>query len=133
MRLRRSSGPKPMHPELTKVDDSHPKDGLFAQPLVISSLKGRAEEFEGGQRAVFTAVLKDAEGRRCPDIAMEAAITGPERTATGEAVTDMMGTIRFRMAGPPGTYRLAITDVAGGALTHDPDAGAVAAEVTLEA
>lgn len=133
MRLRRSSGPKPMHPELTKVDDAHPKDGLFAQPLVITSLKGRPEEADGGHRAVFTAILKDAEGRRCPDIAVEATIAGPEREATGDAVTDMMGTVKFRMAGPAGTYRLTITAVAAGALAHDPGAGTMTAEVTIPA
>lgn len=110
-----------MHPELVRVEDSHPKDGLFAQPLVVTSLTAaEPEEREGGQvRVTFRATIKDAEGRRCPDVAVDATIVGPDRTAAGTARTDLMGTARFRMSGPAGSYRVTIDDVAAGGLTWD--------------
>lgn len=114
-----------MHPELTRVEDSHPKDGLFSQPLVVSALTAsELEEREDDQvRATFRATIKDAEGRRCPDVAVEATIVGPDRTATGSATTDLMGAVRFRMTGPVGSYRITIEDVAAGGLDWDRDAG----------
>ena len=113
-----------MPDELTKVEDSHPKDGLFSQPLVVSALVAADPEprDDGQVRVTFRATIKDAEGRRCPDVAVDATITGPERTATGTATTDLMGAVRFRMTGPPGTYEVAIDGVAAGGLRWDPDA-----------
>lgn len=113
-----------MHPELVKVEDSHPKDQLFTQPLVVTALTAaEPEEREDGQvRVTFRATIKDAEGRRCPDVAVAATLVGPDRTAAGTATTDLMGAVRFRMSGPPGTYRLTIDDVAAGGLTWDADA-----------
>ncbi len=114
-----------MHPELTRVEDSHPKDGLFRQPLVVAALTAADLEERGEDqvRATFRATIKDAEGRRCPDVAVEATIVGPDRTATGSATTDLMGAVRFRMTGPAGSYRITIDDVAAGGLDWDRDAG----------
>lgn len=114
-----------MHPELTRVEDSHPKDGLFRQPLVVAALTAAdvEERGDGQVRATFRATIKDAEGRRCPDVAVEATIVGPERTATGSATTDLMGAVRFRMTGPAGSYRFTVDDVAAGGLEWDRDAG----------
>ncbi len=114
-----------MHPELTRVEDSHPKDGLFRQPLVVAALAAGDLEDRGEDqvRATFRATIKDAEGRRCPDVAVEATIVGPDRTATGSATTDLMGAVRFRMTGPAGSYRITIDDVAAGGLDWDRDAG----------
>ena len=113
-----------MHEELTPVEDSHPKDGLFTQPLVVSALvAAEPEPWDRDQvRVTFRATIKDAEGRRCPDVAVDATITGPERTASGHATTDLMGAVRFRMTGPAGAYELVVDDVAAGGLRWDPDA-----------
>lgn len=107
------------------MEDSHPKDGLFAQPLVVAALTHLEPEPRDGDhvRVAFRATVKDADGRRCPDIAVEATIQGPERTATGTATTDLMGAVRFRMTGPPGTYAIRIDDVAAGGLDWDRAAG----------
>lgn len=118
---------------LTKVPDDHPKDGLFAQPLVVSALTAADPEpcDDGSIRVAFRGVVKDAEGRRCPDVAVEATIEGPERTATGMARTDLMGSVRFRMAGPTGTYTITIRDVAAGGLAWDRDASTATATITV--
>lgn len=113
-----------MPAELTRVEDSHPKDGLFAQPLVVTALTASdPEPQDGGHvRVTFRATVKDVEGRRCPDVAVDATIRGPERTATGTATTDLMGAVRFRMTGPAGDYEATIDQVAAGGLAWDPDA-----------
>lgn len=122
-----------MPDELVKVEDSHPKDGLFAQPLVVASLTvGDPEPRDDGTvRVTFRATVKDAEGRRCPDVAVDATIDGPERSASGTATTDLMGAVRFRMSGPSGTYTLRVDDVAAGGLAWDPDGGVTTARVEV--
>ena len=118
-----------MHPELVKVEDSHPKDGLFSQPLVVSALTASEPEARDDDqvRVSFRATIKDADGRRCPDVAVTATIIGPDRTAAGTATTDLMGAVRFRMTGPSGPYRLTIDDVAAGGLAWDADASQTSA------
>jgi hypothetical protein len=64
-------------------------------------------------------------------VAVDATITGPERTASGTATTDLMGAVRFRMAGPAGTYTVRIDGVAAGGLQWDPEASTT--EVTTVA
>lgn len=112
-----------MSPDLVKVEDSLPRDGLFTQPLRIAALSAaEPEDLDDGQvRVTFRATIKDAEGRRCPELTVDATIAGPERTASGSGWTDLMGAVRFRMTGPPGTYRIRIDDVAAGALTWEND------------
>jgi hypothetical protein len=120
-----------MHPDLVPVEDSHPRDGLFTQPLVVTALTASDPEPDAGgrRRVTFRATVKDAEGRRCPDVAVDATIRGPERTASGTATTDLMGAVRFRMSGPSGTYAITVDDVAAGGLAWDPDAGVTTATV----
>lgn len=111
-------------PDAGPVPDDVPKRGLFTEPIVVSSLETREPEplEEGRVRVTFRAVVKDAEGRRCPDLAVDATVTGPERSAGGTGTTDLMGAIRFRMTGPPGHYAIRIDDVAAGGLDLDREA-----------
>lgn len=119
--------------ELVPVEDGHPKDGLFAQPLTVAALTVADPEpqDDGRVRVTFRATVKDAEGRRCPDVAVEATVGGPEREATGQTTTDLMGAARFRMTGPAGTYRITIDDVAAGGLAWDRDASQVEASTQV--
>ena len=116
-----------------KVEDSHPKDGLFAQPLVVTALTAADPEplDDGTTRVTFRATVKDAEGRRCPDVAVDATVVGPERSATGTATTDLMGAVRFRMTGPSGTYTATIDDVAAGGLAWDVGASVTSARTEV--
>lgn len=119
-----------MPAELTRVEDGHPKDGLFSPPLVVTALTvADPEPHADGVRVTFRATIKDADGRRCPDVAVDATIRGPERTASGSATTDMMGAVRFRMAGPRGAYEVTIDDVAAGGMAWDRDASRTTAHV----
>lgn len=111
------------------VPDDHPKDAFFTSPLRITDLVAAVEDHPDGVRASFVATIRDAEGRRCPEVAVHARITGPQRRATGMGHTSMMGTVTFRMAGPAGTYTCLVEDVAGGALGLDLDASTVTATI----
>lgn len=111
------------------VPDDHPKDAFFTSPLRVTDLTGDTEDHPDGMRAAFVATVRDAEGRRCPEIAVHARITGPHRLATGMGHTSMMGTVTFRMAGPVGTYTCQVEDVAGGALGLDLEASTLTATV----
>ncbi len=105
--------------------DGLPKRGLFSEPVRITKLAPLDPDIDeqGRERASFLVEVKDAEDRRCSDLSVEARISGPERERIVEGTTDMMGRIRFRMAGGPGRYHLEVTDVAAGGLDWDPDAG----------
>lgn len=129
MRLRRARYKPPVE-GLQPVEDSLPKAGLLAEPIVVDRLVPRDPEPQDDGTVVveFRATVKDAAGRRCPDLAVEATIVGPERTGTGSATTDLMGTVRFRMQGPAGRYAITINDVAGGALDLDDTNSRLAAE-----
>lgn len=118
---------------LRAVPDDLPRDQLFAQPLVVDHIDAKAPERlgDGSVRVHFVVRVRDAEDKRCPDLAVEVTLTGPERTAGGLLQTDMLGHAGFRMTGPPGTYRLTIDDVAAGALGWDRDASVTTA--TIEA
>ena len=115
------------------LPDALPKRGLFAEPVRITKLTALDPDADdvGRARAVFLVEVKDAEDRRCSDLAVEARFTGPERTRTAQGTTDMMGRIRFRMASGPGHYHLEVTDVAAGGLDWDRDAGPRTAETDL--
>lgn len=118
-----------------KVPDSHPKSGLFTEPVRVADLRVRevASAGEGRRRVVFQVTIRDAEDRRCPDLSVEARIVGPERTGGGQSTTDLMGSVRIRTEGPAGTYRVEILDVAAGGLAWDVDAGPRELEVDTEA
>jgi hypothetical protein len=118
---------------LEKAPDAHPKDGLFTAPVRVDDLRVRDPEVLDGERVrvTFVATIKDAEGRRCPDLSVEARVESPERTGGGQSTTDLMGTVRIRMTGPAGSYRCEIVDVAAGGLAWDHDASVLTAEVTI--
>lgn len=105
--------------------DGLPKRGLFSEPVRITQLTALDPDTDadGHQRAIFLVEVKDADDRRCSDLAVEARVAGPERERVAAGTTDMMGRIRFRMAGGPGRYAITVTDVAAGGLDWDPEAG----------
>lgn len=124
---------EPVDQTLEKVPDDLPRDGIFQQPLVVAISPVAPDRLDDGSRRVtFRITVKDAEGKRCPDLHVEATVTGPDRTATGATTTDLMGQARFRMAGPAGVYAIRVDDVAGGALDLDPDASVLTAELEVD-
>lgn len=127
---RRPERPQP-HTELQA--DERPKRGLFAEPVRVTSLQVLDPEVldDGQHRATFLVEVRDAEDKRCSELFVEATLSNPERTATVSGATDLFGRIRFRMAGPPGDYRIVVEDVAAGGLDWDRDAGPKEADVTL--
>lgn len=128
--------PETAEDELRPVGDDHPKDAFFAKPLSVTSLSTKVEELASADgsrqlRVGFVATIKDADGKRCPDMAVHARVVGPERSATGMGHTSLLGQVTFRMSGPPGTYSCTIEDVAGGALGLDTEASTL--EATIDA
>ncbi len=122
----------PPRPTLERQRDDMPKTGLFAEPVRVTELDVLEPEMleDGRHRVTFLIEVRDAEGRRCPDLSVEARVTGPERTRTVQGTTDLFGRIRFRMAGPTGGYGLEITDVAAHGLDWDRQAGPATAATT---
>ena len=120
---------------LERQPDGLPKTGLFAEPVRVTRLDALDPELveDGRHRVTFQVEVKDAEGRRCSDLAVDARITGPERAATVQGTTDMFGRIRIRMTGPAGEYRLEVLEVAAKGLAFDRDAGLTTATVTVPA
>ena len=113
--------------------DGLPKRGLFSEPVRITQLSALDPDTDddGRARATFLVEVKDAEDRRCSDLAVEARMLGPTRERVVQGTTDMMGRIRFRMADGPGHYAIEVTNVAAGGLDWDPDAGARSAACDL--
>lgn len=132
--VRRALGvPAVAEGELRPVPDDLPRDTLFAQPLVVTAaVLGDPEQVTGGHRVTFRVLVRDAEGKRCPDVHVESRVAGPDRTAVGEVTTDMLGGARFRMTGPAGDYRLDVVEVAGAALAWDREASTPTATVTVD-
>ncbi len=118
---------------LSKVPDDLPRDTLFRQPLIATaSVLGTPTRREAGRATVtFRVVVKDADAKRCPDIHVEARVTGPEREAVGELTTDMLGGCKFKMTGPVGTYAIEVLGVAALALDWDTDASTTKASVDV--
>ena len=115
-----------------RVPDDMPRDGLFTQPLVVDTTAVEDPEVvDTGTRVTFRVLVRDADGRRCPDVHVEARVVGPEREAVGETTTDMLGAARFRMAGPPGTYRIEVLEVAALALDWDRATSTTTASLTV--
>lgn len=133
-RLRRAMLPRPVV-TLEPMPDAIPKRGLFTEPVRVSLLEVLEPELvpEGHHRVTFRIEVRDAEDRRCPELAVDARITGPERTRDVQAVTDLFGRVRMRMTGPPGDYRIEITDVAARGLTWDRDAGPTERQTSVPA
>lgn len=115
------------------LPDSHPKRGLIAEPVRIASIEHEATESlgDGVHRVTFRVEVRSADDARCPNVAVEARLSGPERQRTVSGATDLLGRIRFRMAGPAGTYRIEVLDVAAGGLHWDRDGGATDAHATV--
>jgi hypothetical protein len=112
--------------------DELPKAGLFAEPVRVTMLRVLdPEPADDAHRVTFLLEVRDAEGRRCSDLAVEATVQGPERTRTVQGTTDLLGRIRFRTTGPDGTYRLTVEDVAAHGLAWDRAAGPIEVELEL--
>jgi hypothetical protein len=139
MRLRRQA---PRVTVTTQPDDL-PRTGLFAEPVRITRLElerttpidpaaGDRSEAAETHEVRFLLEVRDAQGRRCPDLAIEARLTAPGRSVTVVGNTDMLGRLVVRTRGPVGSYRLEVTDVAAGGLAWDASLGptVTAAEVT---
>jgi hypothetical protein len=76
-----------------------------------------------GHRVTFLLEVRAADDARCPAVAVEARVSGPERTRTVSGATDLLGRLRFRMSGPAGRYGIEVVDVAAGGLDWDRAAG----------
>lgn len=113
--------------------DAHPKAGLFAEPVRVTSLRVLDPEplDDGTRRVTFLVEVRDAEDRRCPDVSVEATVSGPERSRTVQGTTDLLGRIRFRTTGPAGSYHIELRDVAAGGLAWDRGAGPSSAVTQL--
>lgn len=134
MRLPRLRRRRPPAITLERQVDALPRRGLFTEPLRITRLDVLDPELleDGNHRATFRIEVRDAEGRRCPEVAVEACLTGPERERTVQGTTDLLGRIRFRMAGPPGRYAILVTDVGAGGLDWDAGTGPRSGELRIE-
>jgi hypothetical protein len=87
---------------LVGLPDSHPKRGLIAEPVRVARIEhaGTEQLDDGSHRVTFLVEVRASDDARCPAVAVEARITGPERERTVSGATDLLGRIRFRMAGP---------------------------------
>lgn len=131
-RLRRAVRPRPTV-TLERTPDGIPKSGFFTEPVRVARLDvlDPEELGDGRHRITFRIEIRDAEAKRCSELAVDARVHGPERTRNVQAVTDLFGRVRIRMTGPPGTYAIEITDVAARGLGWDRDAGPLAAEIEI--
>lgn len=120
---------------LERQPDDLPKRGLFTEPIRITRLEALAPEVleDGTTRVTFLVEVKDADDRRCSDLAVDARVDGPERTATVQGTTDMFGRVRMRMAGPAGRYGIEVLAVAAKGLDWDADAGPTTAALEVPA
>lgn len=137
--------------------DQLPKRGLFSEPVRCSQLAALEPEWldatddataepstlagppttGGGPgpqaprvRVSFLIEVKDAEDRRCSDLAVDARVQGPDRSGTVQGATDMFGRVKVQMIGPAGRYSLEVLEVAAKGLDYDRDAGP--STVTIE-
>ncbi|MFO7778540.1 MAG: hypothetical protein R6V28_09325 [Nitriliruptoraceae bacterium] len=123
------------HITLERHPDDLPKRGLFTEPIRITRLEALEPETheDGTTRVTFLIEVKDADDKRCSDLAVDARLSGPERTATVQGATDMFGRVRVRMAGPSGHYEIEVLDVAAKGLDWDATAGPTTAEQDVPA
>ena len=112
--------------------DGVPRRGLFAELVRVAVLAHERTDLEdAGAVVVFLVEVRDAEDRRCSDLAVEVRVTTPERGTTVVGTTDLMGRLRVRTRGPAGTYRVEVLDVAAGGLAFDPTAGPRVVETAI--
>jgi len=130
--------------EVERHPDQLPKRGLFTEPVRVSQLTPLEPEWldtvtddaaDAAPRArvTFLIEVKDAEDRRCSDLAVDAQMSGPDRDGHVQGHTDMFGRVKVQMTGPPGRYAIEVLEVAAKALDFDRTAGPTAAEVEVEA
>jgi hypothetical protein len=114
------------------LPDGLPRSGLFTEPVRVASLRALDPEVADGEhRVTFLLEVRDAEDRRCSDLAVQATVTGPRRSRTVQGTTDLLGRIRFRTTGPDGTYRLVVEDVAARGLAWDREGGPTEVELAV--
>ncbi len=126
--------PRDVSSDVQAVHDDLPRRHLYVEPIRVAELVVLTpERLPGGAvRLTFQVTVKDAAGTRCPDLAIEARVSGPERTAAGTAHTDAFGQAWFRMTGVPGTYRCDVLDVAAGAIAVEtPDHAGILASTAV--
>jgi hypothetical protein len=113
--------------------DDLPKTGLFAEPVRVEAIKVLDPEplHDGQHRVTFLVEVRDAEDKRCSNLAVEARVSGPERTRTVTGNTDLMGRLRFRTTGPAGRYTIEVLDVAAKGLDFDATTGTTTAETDI--
>ncbi len=111
---------------VSKVPDDLPPAALTA-PLRVDQLAATWNADEA--RAEFRVVVRDADGKRCPNVSVEATVTGPGRSATAQITTSIMGAALFRMADGPGEYEVEVLDVGAHGIAWDPDLGPLTATV----
>jgi hypothetical protein len=121
--------PRQLDVQLEVHTDDLPKTGLFAEPVRVESIKVLDPELldDGQHRVTFLVEIRDAEDKRCSNLAVEARVSGPERARTVSGNTDLMGRLRFRTTGPAGTYGVEVLDVAAFGLAFDAGSGQTSA------
>lgn len=124
--------PRDVTSRIRPVPDDVPRRHLYVEPIRVAELTALvpADHLSDSEvRVTFQVTIRDAVGKRCPDLAVEVRVRGPDRTAAGMVHTDLFGQAWIRMSGVPGTYRCDILDVAGGAIALErparppPDSG----------
>ena len=82
-------------------------------------------------RVTFMIEVKDAEDRRCSDLAVDARMDAPDRSGKVQGATDLFGRVKVQMTGPPGHYAIEVLEVAAKALTFDRSAGPTTAHLDV--
>ncbi len=122
---------------LQRHDDDLPKTGLFTEPVRVTRLEAlepeRIDAATPTVRVTFLIEVKDAEDRRCSDLAVDARMTGPDRQGQVQGATDLFGRVKVQMTGPPGAYRIEVLEVAAKALAFDRAVGPLTADVEVAA
>lgn len=113
------------HLTLEQHPDDLPKRGLFTEPIRVTRLEALEPDTQadGTTRVTFLVEVKDADDKRCSDLAVDARVAGPDRTATVQGTTDMFGRVRIRITGRPGRYGIEVLAVAAKGLEWDAEAG----------
>lgn len=126
--------PRDVSRHLRPVPDDLPRRHLYVEPIRVADLAVLPLErlSDSEVRVTFQVTVKDAAGTRCPDLAVEVRVSGPERAVTGTAQTDAFGQAWFRMRGMSGMYRCDVLDVAAGAIALErPDTMDIIASTTV--
>ena len=109
--------------------DAADSDGAAADPAAADQSDTPAAQPR--VRVTFMIEVKDAEDRRCSDLAVDARMDAPDRSGKVQGATDMFGRVRVQMTGPPGRYAIEVLEVAAKALTFDRSAGPTTASLDV--